>query len=107
MVVDDAIVVVENTQRWLAEGLSSKAAAKTMEEVHRAGHRNDPGADGGVCPGCDDAGHYRQNVQPICRRHLYCCVNFIGECPDLITGLIKVTILRPPTEKEFFPVQGV
>jgi multidrug efflux pump len=34
IVVDDAIVVVENVERWLAEGLSPKdAAVKAMEEV--------------------------------------------------------------------------
>lgn len=34
IVVDDAIVVVENTTRWIAEGLSSKEAAeKAMKEV--------------------------------------------------------------------------
>jgi multidrug efflux pump subunit AcrB len=34
IVVDDAIVVVENVERWLAAGLSSKdAAIKAMEEV--------------------------------------------------------------------------
>src|SRR5207244_6791675 len=34
IVVDDAIVVVENVERWLAEGLPPKEAArKAMEEV--------------------------------------------------------------------------
>jgi multidrug efflux pump len=34
IVVDDAIVVVENVERWLAEGLSSRdAARKAMDEV--------------------------------------------------------------------------
>src|SRR5205807_2006823 len=34
IVVDDAIVVVENVERWLAEGLSPRdATRKAMEEV--------------------------------------------------------------------------
>ena len=34
IVVDDAIVVVENVERWLAQGLAAKeAAAKAMDEV--------------------------------------------------------------------------
>src|SRR5439155_7573197 len=34
IVVDDAIVVVENVERWLAEGLSPRdAARKAMDEV--------------------------------------------------------------------------
>ena len=37
VVVDDAIVVVENVERWLAEGLSSREATrKTMSEVSGA-----------------------------------------------------------------------
>ena len=45
IVVDDAIVVVENVERLMAKGLSPRdAARKAMDEVTGAGHRHRPGA---------------------------------------------------------------
>jgi len=46
IVVDDAIVVVENVERWLEHGLEPREAArKAMEEV------TGPAASAGVQPG--------------------------------------------------------
>ena len=45
IVVDDAIVVVENVERWLEQGLPPREAArKAMDEVTGPGHRRGPGA---------------------------------------------------------------
>ncbi len=49
IVVDDAIVVVENVERNIAAGLSPRdAARKSMDEVGSALDRHRAGADGGV-----------------------------------------------------------
>jgi HAE1 family hydrophobic/amphiphilic exporter-1 len=51
IVVDDAIVVVENVERNIALGLSPKEAAhRTMDEVGRSARRHRPRALGGVHP---------------------------------------------------------
>jgi HAE1 family hydrophobic/amphiphilic exporter-1 len=102
VVVDDAIVVVENTQRWLAEGLSSKeAAAKTMEEVTGPVVATTlvlmavfvpvalmPGITGKM---------YNQFAVAICIAVLISSVNALTLSPALCA-----TILRPPTEKKSF-----
>ena len=45
IVVDDAIVVVENVERWLERGLPPREAArKAMDGGHRPGHRRGAGA---------------------------------------------------------------
>ena len=49
IVVDDAIVVVENVERNIALGMSPREAAhKTMDEVGTAAHRHRAGARRGV-----------------------------------------------------------
>ena len=45
IVVDDAIVVVENVERWLEHGLPPREAARQGDgRGHGAGHRRGPGA---------------------------------------------------------------
>ncbi len=52
IVVDDAIVVVENVERHIANGLSPmQATIKAMSEVSRPDHRHHAGAVRGVHPG--------------------------------------------------------
>ena len=47
IVVDDAIVVVENIERWIEQGYSPREAAyKAMDEVTGGGHRHRVRADG-------------------------------------------------------------
>ena len=49
IVVDDAIVVVENVERWLAEGLvAARCRPQGDGRSHRAGHRHRAGAVRGV-----------------------------------------------------------
>ena len=49
IVVDDAIVVVEAVEHHIEHGMRPRdATVRAMEEVSRAGHRDRPGADGGV-----------------------------------------------------------
>ncbi len=50
MVVDDAIVVVENVETKMAEGLDRlQATAQALRQIAGLGDRHDPGAAGGVC----------------------------------------------------------
>ena len=52
IVVDDAIVVVENVERRMAKGLPPREAhaSRRMDEVTGPGHRHHPGAQLGVHP---------------------------------------------------------
>ena len=71
LVVDDAIVVVENTERNMVQfGLSPKDAAKrAMDEVQRTGHRDRAGAERGVRSGGVPGRHHRRAVQTVRRHH--------------------------------------
>ena len=44
IVVDDAIVVLENIERWIARGLAREATIKAMAEITGPGHRDHAGA---------------------------------------------------------------
>ena len=48
IVVDDAIVVVENVERWLEQGLTARGDAQGDGRSDRARHRRGPGAVRGV-----------------------------------------------------------
>ena len=52
IVVDDAIVVVENIERWLEQGIdAARGGAQGHGRSHRAGHRRGPGALRGLRAG--------------------------------------------------------
>ena len=62
IVVDDAIVVVENVERWMAKGLSPREATRQGDgRDHRAGHRHHAGAELGVHPD----GVHRRHQRPV------------------------------------------
>ena len=64
VVVDDAIVVVENVQRHMADGLNPRdATRKAMEGGNRTRHRNDARAACGFRAGRFHAGYHRA---PLC-----------------------------------------
>ena len=66
LVVDDAIVVVENVERQLEAGLPPLAAAKQGDVGgDRPDHRDDGGADGGVRAGRLHPGRRRAALQPV------------------------------------------
>ncbi len=72
MVVDDAIVVVENVETKMAEGLDRlQATARGAAADRRAGNRHDPGAAGGVCAGGAAPGDRRRAVPAVCRDALH------------------------------------
>ena len=66
LVVDDAIVVVENVERQLEDGLPPLEAAKAaMARSDRADHRDDRGADGGVRAGRVHSRRHRPALQSV------------------------------------------
>ncbi len=66
LVVDDAIVVVENVERQLEAGLPPLAAARKGDGgSDRADHRDDRGADGGVRAGRLHSGRRGPALQPV------------------------------------------
>ena len=66
LVVDDAIVVVENVERQLEAGLQPLAAARAaMKRGHRADHRHHRRADGGVRAGRLHSRRRRPSLQPV------------------------------------------
>ena len=66
LVVDDAIVVVENVERQLEAGLPPMAATrKAMSEVTGPDHRHHGGADGGVRAGGLHPGRRGAALQPV------------------------------------------
>ena len=70
IVVDDAIVVVENVERQLRAGLSPKEAAhRTMDEVGGALDRHRAGALRRVHPGGADRRHPGPVLPPVRRDH--------------------------------------
>ena len=69
IVVDDAIVVVENVERWLEQGLSAaRRRAQGHGRGHRPGGRGGPGAVRRVCAMHIHRRHHRP-VLPAVRRH--------------------------------------
>ena len=67
IVVDDAIVIVENTSRYIEQGLTPKdAAIKAMSELTGPVLGITLGADGGVSAGVVSAGDHRADVSPVC-----------------------------------------
>ena len=70
IVVDDAIVVVENVERWLEQGVSPRdAARKAMDEVSGPGHRRGPGAVRRVRAVRLHQRHHRPVLPPVRRDH--------------------------------------
>ena len=73
IVVDDAIVIVENASHYIEQGLTPKdAAIKAMERADRTGAGNHAGADFGLPAGVVSAGNHRPDVpavRPGDRRH--------------------------------------
>ena len=70
IVVDDAIVVVENVERYLAEGLSPRdARRKSMDEVGTGADRNRAGAVRGVRPHGLHRRHLRPVLPSVCAHH--------------------------------------
>ena len=66
LVVDDAIVVVENVERQLEAGLRPLAAAReAMTRGDRPDHRDHRRADGGVRPGRLHPRRHRPPLQPV------------------------------------------
>ena len=69
IVVDDAIVVVENVERWMAKGLPPREATiKAHGRDHRPGHRHHAGAELGLHPDGVHRRHQRP-VLPAVRAH--------------------------------------
>ncbi len=48
IVVDDSIVVVENIERWMGQGLPARGDDQSDGGDHRPGHRHHVGVDGGL-----------------------------------------------------------
>ena len=66
LVVDDAIVVVENVERQLEAGLqAARSRARGDEGGHRPDHRHHRRADGGVRPGRLHSRRRRAALQPV------------------------------------------
>ena len=66
IVVDDAIVVVENVERWMAKGLPPREATiKAMDEITGPGDRHHPGAVRGVHPDRVHGRHQRPVLQAV------------------------------------------
>ena len=94
IVVDDAIVVVENVERNMAMGLCPREATrKAMEEVSGAGDRHRPGAQRGVHPDGLHRRHHRPvlpAVRPDDRRlHVISAFNSLTLSPALCAILLK------------------
>ena len=67
IVVDDAIVIVENTSRYIEQGLTPKdAAIKAMDELTGSGAGNHLGADGGVFTRVVSAWDHGTDVSAVC-----------------------------------------
>ena len=67
IVVDDAIVIVENASHYIEQGLTPKdAAIKAMERADRTGAGHHAGADLGISAGVVSAGDHRADVPPVC-----------------------------------------
>ena len=92
IVVDDAVVVLENIHRHIEEGLSPfQAALKGMKEI-TCRHRHDGGPGGGVhSPGLS-VQHHRSPVYRVCHCHCGCCgrVHLRGSLTDSHDGLERI-----------------
>ena len=66
IVVDDAIVIVENASHYIEQGLTPKDAAIKAMRIDRTGTRHHAGADFGVPAGVFSARHYRTDVPAVC-----------------------------------------
>ncbi len=72
MVVDDAIVVVENVETKMAEGLDRlQATAQALRQIAGPVIATTPGAAGGVCAGGAAPGDRRRAVPAVCRDALH------------------------------------
>ncbi len=95
IVVDDAIVVVENVERNIENGLSPVAASRqAMKEVTGADHCHYVGAGCGVYP---DGLYVRpdRSVLPSVRfDHYYFDSNFGTELADIESGVIRIVIAQ-------------
>ena len=94
IVVDDAIVVVENVERWMAQGLGPREASrKAMEEVTGAGHRHRPGACAVFVPTAFMAGisgqFFRQFALTIAASTVISAFNSLTLSPALCAILLQ------------------
>ena len=65
IVVDDAIVVVENVERWLAEGLAARGGLQGDGRGDRPGNRRGAGAVRGLRAVCVHQRHHGPILPPI------------------------------------------
>ena len=70
IVVDDAIVIVENSSYYIEKGLTPREAAiKAMSELLRPDYGHHHGSDFGLSPGRLPPRHYRSDLQTVCPGH--------------------------------------
>ena len=109
IVVDDAIVVIENVQRHMSDGMDAKEATR---DRHGRGDRPDcryhAGIAGRVRPGRIHAGHYGAALQPVRNHHLVCGGDFLDQCPYPEPGVVRhIAAILQPGGIRFFSVQVV
>ena len=90
IVVDDAIVVVENVERNLRQGLSPKDAAhRTMDEVGGALARHRPGALRRVHPGSADLRDPGPVLPPVRGHHRGLDADLVHGLADALAGSVR------------------
>ena len=92
IVVDDAIVVVENVERVMEEHpelTPGEATKQAMSRDHRADHRDHAGAVVGLCAGRLHPRHFRRTVPAIRRDRRGGDVPLGDQRADLVAGSVR------------------